>query len=80
MAAEPFVIQAWRPAFSKWFIAPSTKRGDSLISWKREKNYSGIQDVTCLPTHRHLSVHQPRRNNCPLTNRQCCLTDIKADS
>lgn len=36
-AAEPFVIQAWRSAFSKWFIAPSTKRDDSLISWKREK-------------------------------------------
>lgn len=58
-AAETLVIQA----FSKWFITPSTKRSNSLISWKREKNGSGIQDVMCLPTHRHLSVHQPIRKN-----------------
>lgn len=70
----PFVIQAWRSAFSKWFTAPSTKRGDSLISWKREKNDSGIQDVTCLPTHRHLPVHQPKEKQLP-TDKQSTLFD-----
>lgn len=71
MAAESFVIQDWRPAFNKWFIAPSQRELIPSFLGKGKKNYSGIQDVTYLPTHRHLSVHQPGRNNCPLANRQC---------